>query len=205
MERAWTRWAGALMLAATALLAACATSYKLDNTVQSFSSLPTLPANPAYKFERLPSQLSDPGQGRLEALADAPLFRAGLRRDDASPRYTVQVSAGVQRMVSPWADPWFPGYGWGSFGAFGHRRGVGLGMGFGGPFPRYEQPWFRREVAVLMREVASHKVVYESRAFNEGLWLDNDTVLTAMLDAAMQGFPNVPAGVRRVDVQINPK
>ena len=178
------------------LMAGCASTYVLENNVQAFSGLPTLPANPSYRFERLPSQQALPAQqaqAALEALADPALHKAGLRRDDAAPLYSVQVSARIQRAVSPWADPWEWG-GWG--GGFGHW---GPGWGFGGPFPRMEQPWYQREVAVVVRELASNKVVFESRAANDGPWLDHQAVLAAMFDAALQGFPNTPSGTRRVN------
>src|SRR5688500_14935898 len=99
MKRSWR--SVALSGVAAALLSGCST-YMLDNNVQSCSGLQALPANPTYSFERLPSQANQPGQAQLEALADPALFQAGLRRDDASPRYTVQVSARVQRVLSPW-------------------------------------------------------------------------------------------------------
>jgi hypothetical protein len=200
------RWASGLLLAGTALmLAGCASSYTLDTTVQTFSGLAGLPSNPTYRFERFPSQLNDPGQGRLEALADGPLFRAGLRRDDANPLYSVQLQARVQPVVSPFYNPYCCGWGWGGVGWHGHRTsGVNLGLGFGGPFgPAYaEPPWYQREVAIIMREVATNKVVYETRAFNDGHWSSQDSALMAMFDAALQGFPTPPAGVRRVAVQI---
>ncbi len=181
-----------------AVLAGCATGYLLDNNVQSFSTLPALPANPAYRFERLPSQQASPGQAQLEALADPALFKAGLRRDDSAPRYSVQVTARVQPVLSPWADPWDGwGGGWGM--GFGGR---GLGVGFGGPFHRMERPWYQREVGVVVRELPSNQVVYESHAGNDGPWGDNGSVLPAMFDAAMQGFPNPPAGPRRVNIQV---
>jgi len=44
--------------------------------------------------------------------------------------------------------------------------------------------------------------VYETHASNDGPWLDNRTVLPAMFEAAMQGFPNPPPGPRRVDIQV---
>ena len=65
-----------------------------------------------------------------------------------------------------------------------------------------EQPWYQREVSVLVRDLASNRVVFESRATNEGPWLDNRSVLPAMFEAAMQGFPNPPQGPRRVDIQV---
>lgn len=190
MKRSWLRWFS--MPASYALLSGCASTYLLDNNVQSFSGLPALPANTAYRFERLPSQ-AHPGQAQLEALADPALHRVGLRRDDASPRYSVQVTARMQRVLSPWAEPW----GWGGGFAFG-----GPHSGHWGPFPRMESPWYQREVAVIVREIADNRVVYESRASNDGPWLDTNTVLPAMFDAALQGFPNAPAGPRKVNIQL---
>lgn len=202
-------WRGIVVVCAVVVLSGCASGYLLDNQVQSFSGLPSLPANPTYKFERLPSQQAAADQAQVEALADPALFKAGLRRDDANPRYSVQVAARMQRSLSPWADPWgwggwngWPGYGYGYAGVGQRRHGASLGLGFGGPFPRMEQPWFQREVTVVVRELASNKVVYETRAFNDGPWLDSPTVLGAMFDAALQGFPNAPPGPRRVNVQI---
>jgi hypothetical protein len=203
MKRSWLRSVAVPAIAAAALLSGCSGRYLLENDVQSFSGLPALPANPTYTFERLPSQANQPAQSQLEALADPALFKAGLRRDDVAPRYTVQVSARIQRVLSPWADPWDPWGGWGGWG-WGHgfhRHHPHMGFGWG-PFPRMEQPWYQREVAVLVRDRASKQVVYETRAASDGPWLDNGAVLTAMFDAALQGFPNPPQGVRRVNVQM---
>jgi hypothetical protein len=187
----------ALLLAAAAL-AGCATGFLLDNQVQSFSHLTALPSPPTYRFERLPSQQADPAQTALEALADPALYRAGLRRDDAAPRYAVQVSARGSRVLSPYADPWDAwGGGWGM-----GWRGRGIGVGLGMPFGRMESPWYHREVDVLVRDLASNQVVYETRATNDGPWLDNQAVLPAMFEAALQGFPSPPPGPRRVDIQV---
>lgn len=188
----------ALAGTAAVLLAGCATTYRLDNTVQSFSGLPALPATPTYRFERLPSQTVLPGHDQLEALADPALFKAGLRRDDASPRYTVQVSARVTRVLSPWPDPWMSPYGWGPGWGPGWRPGWGPAWGY----PRTEQPWYIREVGIVVRDIASNKVVYETRANNDGPWLDSSVILAAMFDAALQGFPNPPQGPRRVDIVV---
>ncbi|MGE0330352.1 MAG: DUF4136 domain-containing protein [Ramlibacter sp.] len=184
------------LLALALFVTGCASTFQLDNEVRSFSSLPAVPANPAYRFERLPSQQNDQ-QAQVEAWADPALFRAGLKRDDAAPRYSVQVAARVQRILSPWADPWD---GWGG--------GFGVGV-FGGPgphglslFARMEQPWYRREASVILRELATQKVVYESHAVSDGPWTDNAAVIPAMFDAALQGFPAAPQGVRRVNIQV---
>lgn len=187
-------------LAASALaLAGCAAGWLLESDVTSFSSGP-LPANPTYRFDRFPSQQAYPvEQGRLEQLADTALFKAGLRRDDAAPRYTVQVSACVQRTLSPWADPWG---GWGG-GGVGFYFGGGP-FGWSSPFPRFENPYYEREVSVVLRELPSNKVVYETRAQSQGPWTDNTAVLPVLFEAALQGFPNPPPGPRRVNVRVEP-
>lgn len=181
-------------------LAGCATGYRLDNQVQSFSHLQGLPAQPTYRFERSLSQQADPAQQALEALADPALHKAGLRRDDANPRYSVQVAARVNRTLSPYYDPW-DGWGWGGGWGVG-LSGRHMGIGFAGPWPRADSYWFQREVSVIVRELATNRVVFETRAVNDGPLLDNRVVLPAMFEAAMQGFPNPPAGPRRVDIQV---
>jgi hypothetical protein len=170
-------------------LAGCASSYRLDNTVQAFSSLASLPPNPTYRLERLPSQAGAPDQARIEALADPALFRAGLRRDDAAPRYSVQVASRTQGVLS--ASP--------------------LGGGFGWGWPWWEPPVqtaantaYQRDVNVVIRDIASNRVVYESKASSESFYLNNDEVVGAMFDAALAGFPNPPQGARHVNVQVNP-
>ena len=190
--------------AAALLLSGCASTYLLDNQVQSFSQLPALPAQPTFRFERSLSQQADPAQPALELLADPALFRAGLRRDDTTPQYSVQVSARTEQVLSPYADPYWGPWGWGGWGggwnvAYGGRHGA---VGFGGPWPRADSYWFRREVSVVVRELPANRVVYETRATNDGPLLDNRAVLPAMFDAAMQGFPNPPPGPRRVDIQL---
>jgi Domain of unknown function (DUF4136) len=178
-------------------LGGCATGYLLDNQVQTYSHLTTMPAAPTYRFERLPSQNLNPAQAALEALADPALHKAGFRRDDAAPRYSVQVSARSQQVLSPYVDPW--GWGYGGWGlGYAGRHG---GMGFGGPWPMHS-PWFNREVSVIVRELASNRVVYETHANNQGPWLDHNAVLPAMFEAALQGFPTPPAGPRRVDIHV---
>ena len=186
--------------AAALLLSGCASTYLLDNQVQSFSQLAGLPAQPTFRYDRSLSQQADPTQVALEALADPALHRAGLRRDDAAPRFSVQVSARTEQVLSPYADPYWGPWGWGGWGV--GYAGRGAAIGFGGPWPRADSYWFRREVNVVVRELPTNRVVYETRAINDGPVLDNRVVLPAMFDAAMQGFPTPPPGPRRVDIQL---
>jgi len=187
-------------LAALLALGGCASGYTIDTAVQSFSHLAALPQQPTFRFERLPSQQAfGPEQSELEAMAFPALDRAGLHRDDSDPRFSVQVTGRAQRVLSPYADPWtWGGFGWG-VGFANH----GVGVGFGGPlFPRYDTVWFQREANIVVRELASNQVVFETRAVNEGPWLDNRAVFPVLFDAAMQGFPNPPPGWRRIDVRV---
>jgi hypothetical protein len=184
-----------LALGAVLLLAACASTYTLDNTVQSFSQLGALSAPATYRFERLPSQ-QDPAHAQLEGMADTALHAVGLKRDDAAPRYSVQIAARTAETLSPWADPW-DRFGWGFGGGWGWRRHAGVGFGM-----HYESPWYHREVNVLVRELATNKVVYESRAISDGPYFDAAKVFPAMFQAALQGFPNPPQGPRQVNIPI---
>jgi len=194
-----------LLLAATLALGGCATSWTVDSQVHSFSTLPaTVPADATYRFERLPSQQARPeAQAELEAMAEPALASAGLRRDDAAPRYSVQVGARVDTELSPWADPWY----WGP-GYYRYRPWHGPGW-YGGPFgPAWLPPadtWFDREVSVVLRALPGNDVVYETRARHEGPYGDSRAVLPAMFRAALQGFPHPPQGQRRVDVEIGGK
>jgi hypothetical protein len=188
-----TRFTGLLAAGALALLAGCASTYTLDNTVQSFAQVGTLATPATYRFDRLPSQ-QGPDQAQLEALADPALNTAGLRRDDANPRYAVQINARTEQTLSPWADPW-GGFGW---GAWGWRRR--WGMGFGSRID--DPPWYHREVNVVVRDLGNNKVVFESRAISDGPYFDPAKVFPAMFTAAMQGFPNPPPGPRTVNIQV---
>lgn len=195
-------WAALLLTVAT-LLAGCASTYRMDSTVQSFSTLPGLPAQTAYRYERLPSQVNDPAQPRLEMVADAALARLGLRRDDAAPALSVQVWGRTQQALSPWAQRHWGGWGgWGGVG-LGYPGGVGWGLGIGVPLGGIDSPWYLREVSLVIRDLATGRVVYETRASHEGYWIDPAKAWPALIEAALQGFPQPPQGPRRVDITIS--
>ena len=200
MIRSMLRVLGFSLLAGW-LLSGCASGgYLLDNVVQSFSGFPAAPAQLTYRFDRLPSQ-QVAAQTQLEGMADPALHEAGFRRDDANPRYTVQVSAGIQRILSPWSNRWR----WGAWdGHLRHRFGFGgFGYGYGGGLAGWHEPfWYHRNVSVIVRELPGNKVVYESHASNDGPWVEDLAVLSAMFKAALQGFPTPPPGPRRVDVRV---
>jgi hypothetical protein len=185
-----------ILLAVTAL-SGCSTLRSVDNEVQSFSTLSAVPAQATFHFERLPSQQAAPQRvAELEAMAEQALLKAGLRRDDAGAQYAVQVGARVAREDRvDWPDAWwyggFPSY------RYSHLR----------PWSStwlHTTPWFQREVSLLLRDLHSGQVVYESHAAQEGSWSDSRTILPAMFAAALSGFPAAPTGVRKINIELSP-
>jgi len=194
-----------------AALTGCATRWVVDSDVHSFSKLDGVAPGATYRFDRLPSQQAqETSQGSLEAMAAPALDAVGLRRDEAAPRYAVQIGARVSAELSPWADPWYDGpgpWGWGPRRpGWGHPwygpRWPGYGGWYGPAFAPPANPWYVREVSIVMRELPSNQVVYETRARNDGPYASSRDVLPVMFRAALQGFPNPPQGVRRVDLEI---
>jgi hypothetical protein len=171
-------------------------------------------------------------QDRLEALAQTALDKVGLVRVGDAPgspkaRFTLQMGISVLRGSRPYWDDF--GVGLGAplgpyFGPpFGSHLGgyVTVGVGspgyygghygghysafpgaFGGSLLYLPPPYYVREVSLVLREASSGAVVFESRAKHEGPWHDSLAILPAMFDAALQGFPQPPAGLRRVVVEI---
>lgn len=188
-----------IFIAAAAFLTGCASTWQVNSDVRTFSSLPVIPANAAYRFERLPSQQSNgEQQARLEAVVEQSLAKVGLRRDDGAAKYSVQIGARAQREASPWEDTW------GGYGLPGRDYTVTGGgqIIWLQPFSRPELPWFRREVSVIMRDLANNQVVYESHAVNEGRWADSSLILPAMFDSAVSDFPKSTQGVKKVEVTV---
>lgn len=179
------------------LLTGCAGVRLVDSQVNSFAPS-TVPAGSRYRFERLPSQQANPAlQQHLETLTEQALAKVGLVRDDSAARYSVQVSA-IQRAQQIALDR--PALGWNLGWMFGNG---GLSVGSSALFPGLDaRTSYWREVGLVMRERATQVVVFESRAVHEGPWSDSDAILPAMLDAALQGFPNPPAGERRVNIEV---
>ena len=206
----------AIFLIATSLwlMTGCAGVRLVDTDVTAFPKWTAAPPGPgtAYRFERLPSQQNlAVQQDAVEADARMALSRVGMELNPAVARYSVQVVATTQII-----ERGYPGYdgGFGSgfgggFGGFSGGSGVFLGggsrgAGFGLSFPmRFPEPtYFKREVSILMRELSSQQVVFETRAFHDGVWSDPQAVFPAMMDAALRGFPEPPPGTRRINVDI---
>lgn len=201
----------ALLLAATAWLSGCASVYLVDNQVRSYATWDAARApaqGQAFRFERLPSQ-NDTRYAAVGDMLEAPVRQAleqwGLRfapPGDTPVRWTVQITAQtVRHPRAPWDDPApFGPFGFGGYGHVVTRDGrvvfvPTLSM-------RMDIPYYEREIAIVMRDAASGRVVYETRAAHDGRWNDTPALWAAMAQAALRDFPQPPAGVRRVDVEV---
>ena len=194
----------ALFLIATGLwlMTGCAGVRLVDTDVTAFPKWTAAPPGPgtAYRFERLPSQQNPAAQqDAVEAQARAALAKVGMELNPPLARYSVQVVATTQII-----ERGYPGYDgiFGGPGVFlgGGNRGVGFGLSFPMRFP--EPTYFKRELTMLMRELSTQQVVFEVRAFHDGIWSDSQAVFPAMMDAALRGFPEPPPGTRRINVEI---
>jgi hypothetical protein len=218
----WKRAARWASLTAVALMASgCASVFLVDNQVQSFARWtdggataavppPTVPQPPqVYRFERLPSQSQSPrgnDQDTLEALTRDALAQHGWTPAAAgvAAPWLVQVTAATLRLPrAPWESPW-PGYWGGHFGGGFAGPYVGLGgqVVWSPMFMHMESPYYQREVSLVIRQAATGRVAYETRAAHDGRWHTSPALWSAMLGAALQGFPSPAAGARQVNIEV---
>ena len=190
----------ACLLAATLALGGCAALKSVSSDVSSFGDWPVERKPGTYAFERLPSQQARAEEtASLEAAAQGALAKAGFAPAAAGqePEVLVQVGARVGRSDSPWADPFW----WrGSFGYYRHGPWLGPRWGMG---TQFESARYEREVAVLIRDRASGKPLFEARASNEsGSSSAGSATLAAMFEAALMDFPRPGMNPRRVVVPL---
>lgn len=185
-------------------MAGCASTRLVESDVNAFHRWNGAPPVPGtlYRFERLPSQqAAGAQQDYLESLSRDALERVGLRLDPAVARLGVQVQLSalvVER--GPYDDG---GFGFVTPGIFlgGGSRGASFGLSF--PMRFSEPPFYRRELTLLMRDLSTGQVVFETRALSDSLQNNLPAVLPAMLEAALRGFPQPPAGTRRIPVDLS--
>lgn len=162
-----------------------------------------LAAGARYHLEPAVGGVGQLPPARIDAMAEAALARVGLVRDDAVARLGVQASANVNAY---WAYGYEPSNAALSLGlGRGFRGGgVGFGFGFGGPIMDPTIPAYVSEARLLMRDVQTGQIVYDSRARHDGPWHDTENVIAALFAASLQGFPVVPDMPRRVQVPLLP-
>lgn len=195
------RQLGLAALAAAALgLGGCAALSTLNSEVSSFGEWPADRKPGSYAFERLPSQQARASvQEQLEAAAAPALAAAGFAPAAAgqAPDVIVQLGARVTRTdLSPWDDPlWWNG----GFGYWRHGPWIGPRWSLYGyaEMRRYE-----REVAVLIRDRASGRPLYEARASSDGSSAGGFDILQAMYAAALKDFPATGPNPRVVGVPV---
>ncbi len=191
-----------VLLAASAVLVGCAGPRSLSNDVSSFGDWPAGRAPGSFAFDRLPSQQALGAEtDRIEAAALPALQRAGFSpaADAQAADVLVQVATRSKR-----SDPVF----WGE--PVWWNRGVGpsrWGPWFGPSWvymPAHEFPRYEREVAVLIRDRATGKSIFEARATTEGTAAADDVLLAAMFEATLMDFPRLGVNPRRVVVPVAP-
>ncbi len=199
-------------LAGATLLAGCATLNSVDVSVATFGDWPAGMTPGTYAFDRLPSQQKNPQrQQSLENAAAAALAAAGFRpvAEGTKPAVMIQIGARSERFEqSPWDDPfWWGGprrfgyAGWASYGPWGPWGPYGLRRGIWAPFP--SQPdIYEHEVALLIRDTATGKALYETRASSDGYSSGGDRLLAAMFDASLKEFPRTDDKAHHVRVEL---
>lgn len=212
------RLTAAGLLAGSLLLGGCAGVIRLENEVRSYTDWTAAAGGavmrPApgdlYRLERRPSQRQDPApqMEAIETIARDALQRVGLRAAPEPPpaglpppRWTVELGARSVRLpYAPWEEPrpWGLSLGIG-IGHVGHHGSIGLGLPL---FPAPAVPYYQREVSVVLRDASNGRVVYETSAAHDGPWTDSPTIWAALYDAALTGFPQPPAGTRRVVTEV---
>ncbi len=185
----------------TLLLSGCGGLRLVDAQVQATATSAPIESGARYRFERLPSQADQPQAAQVEAITQVALAQVGLVRNDSAARYSVLPGARIQPYSADyWGDPiGRPGtgpYGQIVIGTGSAGSMVGWGMRF--PPPTH----YRYEVSLLLRDLQSGQVVYETRAFHDGPWRDSDNILAALFEAALKDFPHPSGGVRRINIEI---
>ena len=180
-----------------ALLTGCGSMRLIDSQVQSVNAQGAVSLQGAnYRFERLPSQINNPAAGLAEQQAQVALLTAGLVRDDPGAQLSIQVQARATTfMADPWGRP-VAGLGMNSY------WGRGIGVNWGMRFPPQNPYPYQYEVSLLMRDLRSGQVVYETQAAHSGPWSDSGKIFPALMTAALKDFPNPPAKTRQVNIEI---
>jgi Domain of unknown function (DUF4136) len=187
-------------LALVSALAGCAGMATLTSEVATFGEWPAARKPGTFAFERLPSQEAHADrQALLEAAARPALVAAGFAPAAAGAEPEVLVQLGLRSTryeASPWADPlWWRG------GAGSWRYGPWFGPRW---HPFAYDDWRRvdREAALLIRDRASGKPLYEARASSSSSATASAGGLRAMFEAALKDFPATGLNPRDVSVPL---
>jgi hypothetical protein len=185
------------------LLTGCATTRVVNSQVRAVATVPAGAQlqGAKYRFERLPLQAHNPEAGLAEQQAEQALAAVGLLRDDAQAQLSVQVGFNSEQYVYDPAGRW-GAYPWRPYGSLGFGRNGAWGYNLGWGMPNPPQTDYRREVSLVLRDLRSGLVVYETHASHYGIWRDSEPIFATLFKAALANFPNPPAGVQRVNIEI---
>ena len=181
------------------VLSGCAAMRSVTSDVSSFGEWPTARKPSTYAFDRLPSQAAQPeASAAVEASAAPALAKAGFTpvAPGQQPDVLVQVGQRSSRTSqSLWADPLWHRGGFGFWRPSPWVHPINSPWAWHPPAPRVD-----REVAILIRDRASGKPLFEARASNEGGSYGGVQLASAMFQAALMDFPKLGINPRRVTV-----
>jgi hypothetical protein len=197
------------MASLVALLPGCALLNQISVEVATFGAWPAGRAPGRYAFDRLPSQQADAAaQQSLEHAAALALAQAGFvaAASPAQAEVLVQLGGQRSRVLSPFSDPWTGPLAVGRrappapdrriHGTVAVGVGAGFGVGLGG-----QEVYERQQLLMLLVDRASRERLVEIRIEHEARY-SGPEYLPLLFGAGLQGFPDLPAGARRVTVQL---
>ena len=195
------RTAVLLMTASLAAVAGCAGFNTVQADLSTFGEWPAGRAPGSYAFDRLPSQQAAPERiAPLEEALRPALERAGFRPAEAGARPDVLVQVGVRTSRDSFRlydDPiWWRG----GFGVYG-RQWLGATWIIN-PLWREDSYRYQREAALLLRDAATGRPLYEARVGNEGATMGSDSLIRDLLQATLADFPRVDPKPRTITVTL---
>ena len=217
MTRQFKFISGFLALCCVLFLSGCSTMRVIESQVQTSTQWPTGSAAPKqalFRWERLPADVNSVQAGWAEVELEAVLTPLGWTRNDVDAQYSVWVGVRTAEFITdawgrpvrgPWVNHLHIGIG------SGYRpRGMSTNIGWsvGGPVYPGIRPGFppavayAQEVSIIIRDLKTSQVVYQTKASHDGPWADHPTILRAIMGSALQGFPQPSVMNRRVDTTL---
>ena len=222
MSRHFKLWTLCLAILSAAFLTGCSTVRVIESQVQTNAQW--LPQNPApakaqFRLERLPADVNNMQAGWAEVELVSALAPLGWTRNDVDAQYSVWIGVRTAEFITdtwgrPVRGPWINHVyirGGTGYRPRGVSTGVSTGVGWSLMTPVY--PGMRhgfpptvsyaQEVSIIIRDLSTSQVVYQTKATHDGPWSDHANILRTMISAALQGFPSPSTVKRRVDIPIS--
>jgi len=208
-----------LLFISSLLLSGCNSMRIIESQVQTSTQWPAgtasqsaTPATAFFRHDRLPADANSLQAGWAEVELEAALKPLGWTRNDIEAQYSIWIGVRAAEFIAdPWGrpvrSPWVNRFNM-SIGTGYRPHGVGFGLGWGvgmntGMRAGFPPPsGYAQEVSIIIRDLKTSNVVYQTKASHEGPWSDHPNILRAMIAAALQGFPNPSQPNRRVDTTI---